>query len=95
MGARHGQTAQAWQRAWDLMNRTDYQDGIELSGKATEGLDVKPVSLQAHLRLAAREGWLETTTKWVDGEFTRYGKTYAGRRRRTFYRIGTRARIAA
>lgn len=95
MGARQGETARAWQRAWDLMSRTEYLDGIELSEQATEGLNVQAVSLHTHLRLAAREGWLETDTRWVDATFVRYGKTHAGRRKRTFYRIGSRARAAA
>lgn len=91
IGARGGRTGQAWQHVWDHLDRTEYRDGIELAREAAAAFGLKEISVSAHLRLAVREGWLQTENRWVDVTYVKAGKEITGRRLRTFYRIGSRA----
>ena len=92
MGARHGKTAEAWQLVWDRLNATEFQDGIELARDAAAEVGIKDISVMAHMRLAVREGYLETENRMVTVEVCKFGHRYPAARRRTFYRIGPKGR---
>lgn len=92
MGARHGKTAQAWQLVWDRLSETEYLDGIELAQTAAEAVGIKDISVMAHMRLAAREGYLETENRIVTVPVCKFGQRYEAGRKRTFYRIGPKGR---
>lgn len=95
MGSRGGRTGQAWQHVWNHLSATDYQDGTLLAERAGEACGVKANSVTAHLRLAVREGWLATENRFVDVPVTKGGVTRICKRKRTFYRIGSRALASA
>lgn len=91
MGARGGDTARAWQYVWSRLDRQEYRDGTELAREAAAAFSLKPTSVISHLRLAVREGWLETDNRWVEVPVVWAGVESLRRRKRTFYRIGRRA----
>ena len=93
MGARGGVTAQAWQYFWDRLDRHEFQDGTELAREAAERFGIKDTSVISHLRLAVREGWLDTENRWVEVPVMWAGQETMRRRRRTFYRIGARTEV--
>jgi hypothetical protein len=93
MGARGGATAKAWQYFWDRLDRSEFRDGTELARAAAEAFHLKDTSVISHLRLAVREGWLDTENRWVQVPVIWNGQQQMRRRIRTFYRVGHRAEI--
>lgn len=93
MGARGGITAQAWQYFWDRLDRNEFRDGTQLAREAAEHFGLKDTSVISHLRLAAREGWLDTENRWVEVPVLWQGQERMRRRLRTFYRIGQRVDV--
>lgn len=93
MGARGGATAAAWQHIWNQLDQNEFRDGTELAREAATQFRIQDKSVISHLRLAVREGWLDTENRWVTVPVHWKGKELFRRRMRTFYRIGCRAQV--